>query len=204
MKVRKSLMALAMVLAMAMSTVPAFASDVPGGPIMAPGAGTTPVELTADATTFSVTVPTSIPIKVNADGTVTCPTDGTVKIVNNSAGAVKVIQVEMRNGAWTLADYKVGDRTLVAAAGVDAKKLGMQLTAGSQVLATSTDGDQVISNGQDISNWKMTGVVTDPATTDELPINVAAIASAVSAKIETAEQAASVIFTIAWDAVSAG
>lgn len=62
-----------------------------------------PVELTVSAATFSVTVPSVLPITVNSEGTITTADD--VKIVNNSAGkvAVKNIVINGTNG-WKLDD----------------------------------------------------------------------------------------------------
>ena len=45
------------------------------GTISSPGTGKTPVTLTAAASTFNVTVPTSIPLVVGADSKVTSPSD---------------------------------------------------------------------------------------------------------------------------------
>lgn len=55
-------------------------------------------------TTFSVTVPTSLPIQVNQNGEVSVATDS--KIVNNSFGPVAItsIKVQGENG-WNLVDY---------------------------------------------------------------------------------------------------
>ena len=166
--------------------VPTFAANVS----TAGGTGTTPVELTAAATTFSVTVPTSIAITVNADASVTCPSASAVKITNNSAGAVKVSNIAMNNGTWTLASYNGGSRALLAAENVDAKKLGFQLAVTGDTAATATDGNQTLTH--DASDW-----VIDPG--EELQITTSAIATAVSAAISEAETAANVVFTIGWN-----
>lgn len=47
------------------------------------------VELTTESAQFSVTLPTSLPVHVDADGVVTVATDA--KITNNSAGPVKIM-----------------------------------------------------------------------------------------------------------------
>ena len=162
------------------------------GTISSPGTGKTPVTLTAAASTFNVTVPTSIPLVVGADSKVTSPSD--VKIINNSAGPVKVTAIAMNDGAWTMIDYNGGDRSKLAAEKVGSNKLGLSLTAGRNTVASSKDGSQ--SPAIDSTKWRITGKNTG---NNELPITVDAIASAVSTKIENAVTAANVVFTVAWD-----
>ena len=162
------------------------------GTISSPGTGSTPVTLTAAASTFNVTVPTSIPLVVSADSKVTSPSD--VKIINNSAGPVKVTAIAMNDGAWTMTDYNGGDRSKLAAEKVGSNKLGLSLTVGGNTAASSTNGSQ--SPAIDSTKWRITGKNTG---NNELPITVGAIASAVSIKIENAVTAANVVFTVAWD-----
>lgn len=162
------------------------------GTISSPGTGSTPVTLTAAASTFNVTVPTRIPLVVGADSKVTSPSD--VKIINNSAGPVKVTAIAMNDGVWTMADYNGGDRSKLAAEKVGSNKLGLSLTAGGNTVASSKNGSQ--SPAIDSTKWRITGKNTG---NNELPITVGAIASAVSTKIENAVTAANVVFTVAWD-----
>lgn len=162
------------------------------GTMITPGTGNTPVTLTAAASTFSVTVPTSIPLVVSADSKVTSPSG--VKIINNSAGPVKVTAIAMNDSAWTMTDYNSGDRSKLAAEKVGSNKLGLSLTAGGNTAASSKDGSQ--SPTIDSSKWRITGKNTG---NNELPISVGAIASAVSTKIENSVTAANVVFTVAWD-----
>ena len=166
--------------------VPTFAADIN----TSGGTGATPVQLTAAATTFDVTVPTSIAITVNADGTVTCPSASAVKIHNASAGAVKVSNIAMNNGTWTLASYNGGIRDLLAQEKVNAKKLGFQLSVSGDTAATATNGNQTLTH--DASKW-----VINPNS--DLEITTAAIATAVSEAISAAENAAEVVFTIGWN-----
>ncbi len=154
------------------------------------GSGTTPVTVTAAATTFSVTVPTSIAITINADASVTCPSASAVKITNNSAGAVKVSGISMTEGSWHLVDYNGGDRSGLAREAVDARKLGFQLTANGDSAATSGNGNQALAH--DASKW-----VIEPG--ESLAVATAAIATAVSGEITTSETAANVVFTIGWN-----
>lgn len=162
------------------------------GTISTPGTGKTPVTLTAAASTFNVTVPTSIPLVVGADSKVTSPSD--VKIINNSAGPVKVTAIAMNDGMWTMTDYNGGDRSKLAAEKVGSNKLGLSLTAGGNTVASSKNGSQ--SPDIDSTKWRITGKNTG---NNDLPITVGAIASAVSTKIENAVTAANVVFTVAWN-----
>lgn len=164
--------------------------------VSAPGAGTTPVTVTAEASTFNVTVPTAIPLAVKADGTVTVPKN--VEIINNSSGPVKVTSVAMNNSAWSMTDYNGGDRAKLAAAKVGSKKLGLSLTAKNEAEASNKDGNQTFSP----TKWLMQG--KDGGTANaKLPITVGAIATANDTAISVAETAANVIFTLAWDAAQA-
>lgn len=161
--------------------------------VSAPGAGTTPVTVTAEASTFNVTVPTAIPLAVNANGTVTVPKN--LEIINNSSGPVKVTSVAMNNSAWSMTDYNGGSRTKIAAEKVGSKKLGLSLKAKAEELASKTDGNQTLTPSQ----WLMQGQ-DGGADNAKLPITVGAIATANDTAISVAETAANVIFTLAWDA----
>lgn len=189
MKFKKTPMFLSMALAASLMSVPAMAADIG----TANGTGETPVTITAEATTFNVTVPTSIPLTVKADGTVGVPTG--LKIVNNSAGKVKVTAVTAENGTWTLADYNGGKRDKLASEKVNAKKLGLSLSAGNAAVTTGENG---ALSKVDSTKWVMDG---KDSGKNELPITVGAIATAVSeAKtFADADAAAKVIFTIGWD-----
>ncbi len=176
--------ALALALAMLMAIVPAYAA---GNTVTSAGSsGTTPVELTADAATFSVTVPTSIAIHVNADGTCTCPSN--VELTNESTAAVKVTKIEMKNGTWTLVPYT----TNMAVELVDAKKLGFQVVVGTDTIATTATGNQTLTHNA--AQWTM------PQKDAKLSLGFSAVSSAVSSPVTTAETAASIIFTVAWAA----
>ncbi len=65
--------------------------------------GTVPVTITADSPTFSVTVPTTLPIHMDANGGITC---GDITITNVGVGPVLVgdTQLTALNG-WSLLDY---------------------------------------------------------------------------------------------------
>ena len=164
--------------------------------VSAPGAGTTPVTVTAEASTFNVTVPTGIPLAVKADGSVTVPEN--VEIINNSSGPVKVTSVAMNNSAWSMTDYNGGSRAKIAAEKVGSKKLGLSLTAKNEAEASNKDGNQTFSP----TKWLMQG--KDGGTANaKLQITVGAIATANDAAISEPVTAANVIFTLAWDAAQA-
>lgn len=79
---------------MLLSPPPAFAAETID----------TPVTITADATTFSVTVPTTIPITVTADGT-THYLSG-IGISNGSSGRIRITAADIiATHPWTLVPY---------------------------------------------------------------------------------------------------
>lgn len=182
-----------------MSLAMLFSLSAPAKAATAGSPQETPVEVAAEAATFNVTIPTQIALEQKADATVICPSKDAVKIVNHSPAPIKVTEISVKNGAWTLADYNGGSRSKLAKEKVNAKKLGLQLTANGNAAATSTDGNQQLSI--DSSKWTIAGTGTDSS---ELPIAVSAIATAVSSGISAAQTAASVVFTVAWDDGSTG
>ena len=192
----KSTASLLMSSALIASALSMSAFAAPDGLVTAPGAGNTPVTVTAEASTFNVTVPTGIPLAVKADGTVTVPKN--VEIINNSSGPVKVTSVAMNNSAWSMTDYNGGSRAKIAAEKVGSKKLGLSLTAKGEEEASNTDGNQSFAPSQ----WLMQGK-DGGADNAKLPITVGAIATANDTAISVAETAANVIFTLAWDAAQA-
>ena len=86
------------------------------------GSGQVPAKVTAEAANFSVTVPTTLPITVQADGNVITADD--VKILNNSASPVEItnMRVEAQND-WKLIDFETEPSNLK----VNEKKIGLQL-----------------------------------------------------------------------------
>ena len=185
----KKILSVAIAVLMVMSlAVNAFAADEDVTVSTSGGTGETVVALTADAAIFSVTVPTQISFHIKADGTVTAPTD--VKLINNSAAAVKVTKIDVQEDAWKLASFA----TDMAKEPVNAKKLALQLTAGEDTVATTKDGDQTLAHNA--AAWTMEAKGHEGAT---LQLTCAANASAVSNGFETAVNAASIVFTIGWD-----
>lgn len=199
MKAKKAPLFLSMALAASLMAVPAYAADTT---LNAPGKSETPVLIEAEATTFSVTVPTDIPLLVKADGTVGVPTD--LKIVNASAGKVKVSNITAADGSWTLVDYNNGNRADLAKDKVDAKKLGLSLTAGGN--AVTSLGSNALTK-VDSTKWVVDSVDINgdgSIVLKELPITVGAIATAVSTPgtFEGDNAAAKIVFTVGWDAQS--
>ena len=94
-KILSIIMAACMIISI--GAISAGAIDVSGG------SDTTKVELTADAATFKVTVPTVLPYAVAADGTVSVATDA--KISNLSNGPVVVTDVTAKTlNEWELVE----------------------------------------------------------------------------------------------------
>lgn len=86
----------------------------------ATGSASVPVTVAREAATFSVTVPTTLPISVDADGNVTTATDAT--IINNSGAPVAVTKVKLASqNDWTLAAYSRDILNLP----VDTKQFGL-------------------------------------------------------------------------------
>ena len=158
------------------------------------GTGTSTVQLTVAAATFSATVPTALALTVNADCSVTCPND--VKIQNDSSGMIKLTRIAVRSGEWTLTDYNGGSRSKLASEPINAKKLGLQFTINGTSYATSAaaySGTQSTAIADSLSQPIEAG--------GNLPITMAAIATGSSSAETGSSQAAYVIFTLAWATV---
>lgn len=130
----KKFLSFVIALALAVSTIPAaFASEID-----AEGAGgSVPVVLTQEATSFSVTVPTALPVYVSADHEISVATDA--KIINNNFGSVRVksLTVEDLNG-WKLMSFNSN----FSKSKVDSYEYGLQFM-GSNV---NTDGSCSVAN----------------------------------------------------------
>ena len=107
------------------------------------GNGSSTVVLDMEATTFDVTVPTSLPIYVSADGEVTTADDA--KIVNNGHAPIMIqgIEITEKNG-WTMAESSglanepVGSKTFYME--VSAPTLGTTIN-GNKDLLIAYSGD---------------------------------------------------------------
>lgn len=147
------------------------------------GAASVPVTVTRAAATFSVTVPTTLPVSVSADGTVTTATDAV--ITNNSGGPVSVTKVELTGqNDWTLAAYTQDILNLP----VDTKQFGLQMNISDKTVATSSSGaSEVLS---DSLNARITKGQKCPVIYDALfPAQTTAASN---------EQIANVVFTVGW------
>ena len=173
MKTSKRIAAALMSAVMAVGMIPAaMAADVDANS----GVGSVPVALSQSATTFSVTIPTTLPVAVTADHAVSTATDA--HLVNNSYGPiqVKAVAVNEQNG-WDLVSYDTDFRKVK----VNAKQFGMEL----QGVAVDPSGEADASAFQSIDGRK------------SLPLTYDAVVAAQSAAVNAT--VANVVFTIGWD-----
>ena len=161
--------------------VPAFAVNVN----TSGSTGEVPVELTTEAPVFSVTVPTSLPITVKADGSHVYATNA--KIVNNSKGMVEVTNMEIEgDNGWAIVDYN----TDMAEQAVDTKVVAMKINN-----CTTTGADAIdFENAGHLNFNVMTGVDGD---NNIIPITYDAKLPTQSTIID-GTSIATVIFTLAW------
>ena len=172
--------------AMALAGLMTFGLSIPA--LAAPvttsgGTGTSIVtlEVEENAATFSVTVPTSLPVKLTANGTVDVATNAA--ITNNSSGRVKITNVAVNaQEGWTVEDYT----TDLSDKQVNAK-----------VLALSING-----KGAKTQESAMAEAFHTIAPGGTEPVTYQANVPARSSATDSAEEMATVVFTIAWDAVS--
>ena len=147
--------------------------------------GSVPVKLTAEAATFSVTVPASLLISVDKDGVVTTPT--AAKIVNNGHGAVKVTGIAIAGqDGWTTVDY---DSSNMQSEKVGTKKVAFEING------EKTKGKDNISFSQ-LNFPKIDG--KNASDTDELKITYNAKLPAQAGGLTNAN-IVNVTFTVAWD-----
>lgn len=173
MKTVKKIGAALMSIVMMIALIPAaIAADVDP----ASGMGSVPVALNQDATTFSVSLPTTLPVAVTADHVVSTASDA--QLVNNSYGPIQVkqVQVNEQNG-WELVSFATDFRKVK----VDAKQFGMEL----QGVAVETTGEADASAFQVVNGYKA------------VPLTYDAVVAAQSSDIS--ETVANVVFTIGWD-----
>ena len=194
-------MALALCALCAMS-VTAFAAEIDSSG----GSGTTPINLTTTndgidgtsttATKLNVTVPTSLPMAMQDDGTVVTATD--CKIVNHSYGAVRVKTVTISAASdWNLTAF--GDKTTLAGEKVDSNKLGFAMSiGGGQEVSTKTSAATQRLIAAPMAGCYMTGV-GNPAN-NSVSINYAAIVTPMSGTVNNTT-IANVVFVIEWDMV---
>ena len=147
------------------------------------GAASVPVNVTREAAIFSVVVPTTLPISVDADGNVTTATDAA--IINNSGAPVAVTKVELASlSDWTLAACSRDILNL----SVDAKQFGLQMNIGDKTIATSNSGTSDILS--DSLNARIAKGQNCAVTYNALfPAQTAAVSDT---------QIANVVFTVGW------
>ena len=147
------------------------------------GSASVPVNVTREAATFSVVVPTTLPISVDADGNVTTATDAT--IINNSSAPVAVTKVELASlSDWTLAAYSRDILNLP----VDAKQFGLQMNIGDKTVATSNSGTSDV-----LSDSLNARIVKG----QNCAVNYNALFPAQTTAISNT-QIANVVFTVGW------
>lgn len=177
-KIASLVLAFAMVLSLGVTAFAANDINTAGND------ATVPVVLTAAAAKFSVTVPTSLPISVDADGNVTTATD--VKIVNHSHGMVEVQDLEVSGAnSWSTISY-------------DSADVGA-LPVGSKMIALEIHGEK--TTGANANTFTKTGwAAMDAANataTDELPFTYAAHIPAQATAL-SGDTVANVVFTVGW------
>ena len=147
------------------------------------GSASVPVNVTREAATFSVVVPTTLPISVDADGNVTTATDAAIN--NNSGAPVAVTKVELASlSDWTLAAYSRDILNLP----VDTKQFGLQMNIGNKTVATSSRGTSDVLS--DSLNARIAKGQNCAVTYNALfPAQTAAVSDT---------QIANVVFTVGW------
>ena len=147
------------------------------------GAASVPVTVAREAATFSVVVPTTLPISVDADGNVTTATDAA--IINNSSAPVAVTKVELTSQSnWTLAAYSRDILNLP----VDTRQFGLQMNIGDKTVATSNSGTSDILS--DSLNAQIAKGQNCAVTYNALfPAQTTAVSDT---------QIANVVFTVGW------
>ena len=147
------------------------------------GAASVPVTVAREAATFSVTVPTTLPISVDADGNVTTATDAAIN--NNGGAPVAVTKVELTSqNNWTLAAYSRDILNLP----VDTRQFGLQMNIGDKTIATSNSGTSDILS--DSLNARI-------AKGQNCAVNYNALFPAQTAAVSDT-QIANVVFTVGW------
>ena len=149
----------------------------------ATGSASVPVTVAREAATFSVTIPTTLPISVDADGNVTTATDAA--IINNSGAPVAVTKVELASlSDWTLAAYSRDILNLP----LDTRQFGLQMNIGGKTVATSNSGTSDVLS--DSLNAQIVKGQNCAVTYNALfPAQTAAVSGT---------RIANVVFTVAW------
>ena len=191
MKVKKVL-PLVLAASMAVSSIPVFADTT----LSSSGAtGSVPVTVSSEAPTFSVTVPTSLPIGIDEDGGVTTATDAP-KIVNNSVGPVRVSNLTIQHsGDWATVDYAANKDNLAS------DKVGTKhvaVTAGAKSNADDKDTKWERTTGEDAISFTQSNWDAIAGGGGEFEIGYDAYIPLQDKALNNVE-VAQLIFTISWD-----
>ena len=191
--------AIAAVTALGMSA-PAFATDA----ATLNSSSTIPVQISATATTFDVTVPTSFPTSVDpATGETTQPDN--LKITNNSSAPVVVSQIKVTNAnEWKLGGFVADLRN----ADVDSNIVGVSVQpkggrnagTGGTALKTLANGnayEQVLLDAKS-DEWVLDAKDGAAGGSDELTINYDTNSTPVSETIVN-KTVANIVITISWN-----
>ena len=181
MKVSKIKFSLLVGILIVVMVIPIFAASISTDG----GSATVPVELTVSTATFSVTVPTALPITVDAVGNVS--TADNVYIENNSHGAVCVtdMSIDGVNG-WEIVNYDTVDMVKQK---VGAKKISMMING------DKTTADDTITFTS--SNFPVMDGMND-SDTDKLKITYSAKLPAQIVALAQ-ETVANIVFVVGWD-----
>lgn len=150
------------------------------------GAADIPITVTRAAQAFNVTVPTSLPVSVGADGKVVAADNVFIENNGSQAICVKKVSVSALNN-WSLSAF---DKTAMLKEKPDVKKVGLSITMGGKTAKTSTDGQT-----EDIGVYNSSDIKVAVGT--QLAISYDAVIPARISELAQ-EQAASVIFTVDW------
>lgn len=154
-------------------------------PAMAATTGTTDVTLEADDSNLNVTVPTTIPMVVQADGTMVGPSAEALTITNNSQFGVHVetVTAQQESPFVLVADASASD---------EANAFDMQLGPIGDIIDLSGATGGTSTTG---ANWDM-GHADADGDTDMVQLTVAGDAANLTQDISTAQKAATISFSI--------
>lgn len=143
---------------------------------------TSPAVLEITPATFSVTVPTQVPMTYNADGTVTVPDN--LVITNNSKGAVTVSDAAIngQNG-WSVVDYDT----------LEAKLDNMKVD--THEIAFELNGAKTTGEGS-LSGYTFNTINANGAT-EEITLS-AIVGPQVTVLEEGQDTVANIVFTVDW------
>lgn len=184
----KRLAAIAMALTMVVSV--AFAEDTPIQIDTADTPTSVPVELTVEAAVFSVTVPSSLPVTVDANGVVTCANNA--YIINLGSGAVVVTNITIQGlNDWVSVDW---DSCNMKAEQVGAKKFACMIN--NQKTTGANQFDEFNS-----ANFPSISGADPDSEDDQLLITYSFQLPAQSTAL-TDVAIANIVFTIGWDTLA--